>query len=489
VKLRALFGLLLAAGAMTACHGGSTNTIPGLGSTGATPTPPPLGAVLSHRNYTVYMFHNYSASNDLPTSPPNDGGLPKGSLTLVSGGSGPVLYGRTPAGGNAIGHDNIGCGTFFSTGLSFGASYQVVYRFSGPDGCDPRHDAMVLINGILYSTTQGVNDSGRDSYNGGNIMALVPGGAPSQVFAFAGGPAQGDQQHSSLTLDQVSGNVLFGQTAKGGANDKGQIYAIAPNGSAYYDIHDFSKDEGTEPHGRIVQLGNTLWGISHSDAPGGGGAVFSLVLSYSNGIPQPQPKLNVIHPFVEGGSDAFFSDHGYLTPVTEGGQTVLYGLTQCGGGGTGGDSHYCGSGDGDGAIIRVVPNVVNGKFDGTASYSVFYAFQGKDTTVSGGENDGADPYGSLYYDPASGYLYGTTAFGGSSDDDGTVFRFIPGSASSYQVIYHFTGKNGDGAKPIDNVIVNAGLIYGMTVYGGTSDDSLDGTKGGGNGTIFAIPVP
>jgi hypothetical protein len=29
----------------------------------------------------------------------------------------------------------------------------------------------------------------------------------------------------------------------------------------------------------------------------------------------------------------------------------------------------------------------------------------------------------------------------------------------------------------------------MTVYGGTTDDSLDGTKGGGNGTIFAIPVP
>ena len=50
----------------------------------------------------------------------------------------------------------------------------------------------------------------------------------------------------------------------------------------------------------------------------------------------------------------------------------------------------------------------------------------------------------------------------------------PGAASSYQVIYHFTGKNGDGAKPIDNVIIFNGLIYGMTVYGGTTDDSVDG---------------
>lgn len=484
MKLRSAFALLLAAAALSACRGSLSNTLPG-GGAGATPTPPPTLGVGNHRNYTVYMFHNYSASNGLPTSPPNDGGLPKGSLTLV----GSTLYGRTPTGGNAIGHDNIGCGIFFSTGLSFGSSYQVVYRFSGSDGCDPRHDAMVLINGVLYSTTQGVNDSGKDTYNDGNIMALVPGGSPTQVLAFSGYPNQGSEQHSSLTLDQVSGNVLFGQTAKGGANDKGQIYAVTPSGSAYYDIHDFSKKEGTEPHGRIIQLGNTLWGISHSDAAGGGGAVFSLVLSYSNGIPQAQPQLNVIHAFTQGTSDAYFSDHGYLTAVSENGQTVLYGLTQCGGAGTGGDSNHCGSGNGDGAIIRVVPNVTNGQYDGTASYGVFYAFQGMDTPVGVLEHDGADPYGSLYYDPASGYLYGTTAYGGSSDDDGTVFRFMPGSASSYQVIYHFTGKNGDGAKPIDNVIINNGLIYGMTVYGGTSDDSLDGSKGAGNGTIFAIPVP
>ncbi len=161
----------------------------------------------------------------------------------------------------------------------------------------------------------------------------------------------------------------------------------------------------------------------------------------------------------------------------------LYGLTQCGGGGTGGDSHNCGSGNGDGAIFKVVPHITAGQYDGTGTYSVFYAFAGQDN------NDGADPYGSLYYDSTSGYLYGMTAYGGSSDDDGTVFRFMPGVASSYQVIYHFTGKNGDGSKPIDNVIIYNGLIYGMTVYGETTDDALDGTKGAGNGTIFAIPVP
>ncbi|HEX5273986.1 MAG TPA: choice-of-anchor tandem repeat GloVer-containing protein [Candidatus Rubrimentiphilum sp.] len=488
MKLRSAFTLFAIASALSACHG-ATAGLPRAGSTpGSRATPPRFVQIGGHTNYTVYMFHNYSASNGLATSPPNDGALPKGSLTLVQSGSATALYGRTAAGGNNIGHDGIGCGTVFSTNTDF-TSYNVVYAFNGSDGCDPRHDAMVPINGSLYFTTQGVNDTSKDTYNNGDAYALVPGGTPSIVLAYNGAPNQGAQQHSSFTLDQTFGNVIFGQTAKGGANDKGQVYAITPSGSAYYPIHDFSKSDGTEPHGRIIQLGPTLWGITRSDGAGGGGTVFSLALTYANGIPQPQPTLNVVHAFVSGGSDAYFSDHGYLTPVTEGGQTVLYGMTQCGGGGTGGDSHHCGSGMGDGAIFRVVPHMTNGQYDGTGTYSVYYAFQGQDTAFPNGEHDGADPYGSLYYDASSGYMYGMTAYGGSSDDDGTVFRFIPGSLSTYEVIHHFTGKNGDGAKPIDNVIVSGGLIYGMTVYGGTSDDSLDGTKGGGNGTIFAIPVP
>jgi len=490
VTARAALAVFLLATVLAACRGGSSAP-PLLGSAPtATPTPPHLGDVLtSHQNYTKYMFHNYSAANGLPTSPPNDGALPKGTLTFLQSGTVATLYGRTAAGGSSIGHDGIGCGTVFSTKISFGTSYNVVYAFNGSGGCDPRHDAMVPINGSLYFTTQGVNDTSKDTYNNGDIHSLVPGGTPSIVLAFGGAPNQGAEQHSSFTLDQIFGNVLFGQTASGGTKNEGQIYAVTPSGSTYYAIHDFSKSEGTEPHGRIIQLGSTLWGITRSDGAGGGGAVFSLILSYVNGIPQAQPTLNVIHAFVSGGPDAYFSDHGYFTAVTEAGQTVLYALTQCGGAGTGGDSHHCGSGMGDGAIIRVVPHLTGGQYDGTAAYSVFYAFQGQDTALSNGEHDGADPYGSLYFDSTSGYLYGMTAYGGSSDDDGTVFRFTPGSPSSYQVIYHFTGKNGDGAKPIDNVIVAGGIIYGMTVYGGTTDDSLDGTKGAGNGTIFAIPAP
>jgi uncharacterized repeat protein (TIGR03803 family) len=388
------------------------------------------------------------------------------------------------------------CGIFFSTGLPFGSSYQVLHIFTGTDGCDPRHDAMVLINGVLYSSTLGQADSLSTVYNGGTLEALTPGtSSPTAIYTFpTSSSTVGAQQHSSVTLDPVTGSWLFGQTAAGGSKGDGQVYALSSATYDYIDLHDLHKSEGDDPHGRIIDLyipgasTSTLWGITRHDgspaspAPSGFGTIYSLVVSYPNGVPSPQPSVNVLHTFTGAPSDGAFSDHGYVTPVNQGGQTVLYGMTQCGGSGTGMDASNCsGTGNGDGTIFELVPTVSNGQYTGEATaYSVIQSFQGA-------PNDGADPYGSLYYDGT--YLYGTTAYGGTYDK-GTIFRFIPGQPSSYQVIYNFSGANGDGAKPLDNVIIYNGIIYGMTVYGGTTDTPFDKSKNyTGNGTIFAMPVP
>jgi uncharacterized repeat protein (TIGR03803 family) len=404
----------------------------------------------------------------------------------------PLLYGRTANGGNSS-----LCGIFFSTGLSFGSTYQVLHDFSGADGCDPRHDAMVLINGTLYSSTLGQPDSLSTVYNGGTLEALIPGSStPTAIYTFpASSTSIGLEQHSSVTLDPVTGSWLFGQTAAGGSKDDGQIYALNATTYNYIDLHDLHKSEGDDPHGRIIDLympgstTSTLWGITrHDGSPlsshqSGFGTIYSLVVTYAGNVPSPQPSVNVVHTFTGAPTDAAFSDHGYLTPVIQGGQTVLYGLTQCGGSGGGSDKSNCkGIGDGDGAIFELTPTVSNGEYTGDANgYTVLRSFQGA-------PGDGANPYGSLYYD-GSTYLYGTTAYGGTYDE-GTIFRFMPGQPSSYQVIYNFSGKNGDGAKPIDNVIMYNGILYGMTVYGGTTNTPFDGSKNyTGNGTIFAMPAP
>jgi uncharacterized repeat protein (TIGR03803 family) len=77
-------------------------------------------------------------------------------------------------------------------------------------------------------------------------------------------------------------------------------------------------------------------------------------------------------------------------------------------------------------------------------------------------HDGKNPYGSLLL--VGSKLYGTTANGGDNDL-GTVF-VINTDGNNYQRLYSFGGQPGDGSKPIDNVILVNGWLYGMTTEGG-----------------------
>ncbi len=452
-------GLFFAAiAALTIAGCGGRGSVP---RTLATPTPRPIfGAVGAHQIFTIYAFHNTGGENGLPVSPSGDGAAPKGTLTMVDMGGTNELFGRTAAGGNSS-----GCGVFFKLATS-GSGYALAYSFSGNDGCSPRHDAMILDgNGLLYSTTQGVNDDGSTTYNNGQILTLDPGTlAVTDIHPFAGSPNDGGQQHSSFSIDPSSG-VLYGQSALGGAGNEGSIYTISPNGGATTLIHSFVHAEGEEPHGRILLVGNTLWGITRKGGASDLGTVFSMA------VPTPGPSTPPVvdvHDFSGVGSDGAHSDHGYLTAVPSGSDVILYGMTQCGGTGRGGDESDCsGMGSGDGVIFQIDT--------ATGAYNTFYQFTGTNN------DDGADPYGSLLYDAASGYLYGMTRLGGSHDK-GTIFKIAPaafGSTGTLQQLYHFDGTSGDGSHPIDNLILSGGKLYGMTTEGGSSKD---------DGTIFAFPL-
>ena len=97
-------------------------------------------------------------------------------------------------------------------------------------------------------------------------------------------------------------------------------------------------------------------------------------------------------------------------------------------------------------------------------------------TFDATHHDGKNPYGSLLL--VGDQFYGTTAEGGDNDM-GTVFT-IDTDGSDYQRLYSFggTANNGDGAKPIDNVILVNGSLYGMTTEGGAHD----------LGAVFKVPV-
>ncbi len=94
--------------------------------------------------------------------------------------------------------------------------------------------------------------------------------------------------------------------------------------------------------------------------------------------------------------------------------------------------------------------------------------------------DGAFPTGSLAFD-ASGNLYGTTGWGGTSDN-GTVFRLAPpaeGHTAWTETVLHAFG-GADGAGPEAGIVLDAaGNIYGTAANGGSAND----------GTVFRLAPP
>ncbi len=93
---------------------------------------------------------------------------------------------------------------------------------------------------------------------------------------------------------------------------------------------------------------------------------------------------------------------------------------------------------------------------------------------TGGSSDGANPWGTLIID-SSGNLYGTTLYGGMSND-GTVFELLNSAGTyTYQSLNSFKGGTTDGANPYGRLARDgSGNLYGTTANGGAS----------GKGTVF-----
>ena len=109
----------------------------------------------------------------------------------------------------------------------------------------------------------------------------------------------------------------------------------------------------------------------------------------------------------------------------------------------------------DGVIFKLAPNP-----DGTWTESVLYSF--------GGGPDGATPTAGLTFD-AAGNLYGTTDQGGAYGS-GVVFKLAPNPDGTWTeiVLYTFTG-GADGANPYAGLIFDAaGNLYGTTSGGGAA---------------------
>ena len=104
-----------------------------------------------------------------------------------------------------------------------------------------------------------------------------------------------------------------------------------------------------------------------------------------------------------------------------------------------------------------------------AASPVIYNFQG-------GTTDGANPKRAVVVG-SGGTLYGTTVYGGSSNDR-TVFSLTPGTSWTENVLYSFAGGS-DGAEPDGALVLSGTSLYGTTSIGGAG-------SGTGYGTVFRL---
>jgi uncharacterized repeat protein (TIGR03803 family) len=335
------------------------------------------------------------------------------------------------------------------------ASFKVVYSFKGsPDGANPLGGLLLDQKGALYGTTM----SGGAPYTCyaqgtigcGTVFKLTPSGSgysESVIYSFPGNNSQGASPAAGLVVDKAG--VLYGTTQYGNSIGRGVLFKLTPTTSGYTEsiLHDFGDPpDGINPVARLVfdtrgalygttPLGGWQYGCYHFCA--GCGAIF-----YER--PQWQSGYNTLYSFCQNsiGPDGSYPQAGVIFDK----RGALYGTTSKGGA-------Y------DGGTVFRLTHI----FRLNHTFRILHNF-----CAQQGCADGATPEGDLIFDSTSA-LYGTTVFGGTRRNDGTVFKLIPThSGYTETVLYRFRG-NPDGAHPVGDLVFDkSGALYGATSAGGAS---------------------
>jgi uncharacterized repeat protein (TIGR03803 family) len=198
-----------------------------------------------------------------PKGTTSDGQIPYAGLIQGSDGN---FYGTTYDGGSH------GLGTVFE--VTANGSETVLYSFAGGgDGANPYAGVIQGSDGDLYGTT----------YNGGaggvgTVYRLIPGGAETVLYAFAGGSTDGANPEAGVI--QGSDGNLYGTTYDGGAGGVGTVYGLTLGGAETL-LHSFASgsDDGANPTANLVLGGDgNLYGSTYAGGGSDDGTVYRVLL-------------------------------------------------------------------------------------------------------------------------------------------------------------------------------------------------------------------
>jgi uncharacterized repeat protein (TIGR03803 family) len=353
------------------------------------------------------------------------------------------------------------------------AQYSVVYSFGQAAGIgDAAYPQGALAqggDGNLYSTAQ----AGGANLWGAVYKVTITNGKEIVLHSFCpmDNCADGNTPLSGLTLRGDGHFVGTASTSEGSAGGPGSIFDITQTGGLTT-LYTFTA--GGEPQAvPILGPDAALYGVNW----GAGGKT-------NCGTVYRQTAVNaVIHTFDKV--------HG-CTPTNAlvlGTDGSFYGTTSSGGTANNGNVFRLAYRPGNSTLLTVLANfdATNGPPIGALVegsdgnfYGVTAGIQGKvfgsvfKVTPGGvlttlhalnGTTDGQYPAAGLTM-ASNGNFYGT-AQGGGAGLRGTLFQITP--AGSFSVIHSFANSGTDGFNPADLVQHTNGLLYGVTVNGGTQE--------------------
>jgi uncharacterized repeat protein (TIGR03803 family) len=168
-------------------------------------------------------------------------------------------------------------GTLFSI-KNDGTEFTVLHHFKGgaTDGREPMASLILASDGYLYGTT---TKGGAD--NKGVVYKLMPDGSNFTIIKSFVGSLTDAQNPEHPLFESILDNRLYGLTSTGGQFGNGTLYRLAPTGDFFEVVHHFEGSEGKEPAGELVQDEFGLYGVTRSSLQNGGpaeGGVFEYAL-------------------------------------------------------------------------------------------------------------------------------------------------------------------------------------------------------------------
>ena len=328
-----------------------------------------------------------------------------------------------------------------STNINY--TYNKIHDFSSSGGTLPFDGLFFGNDGFLYGTT-----SSGGTYNYGTIFKIDPTTYNHTVLHHFSGGTQGYYPYGGLI--QGNDGVLYGTTWDGSnLPNRGVIFSCSTSGN-YGVLYNLGTNNNVA--GALLEVSNgVLYGTSYVGGIYGvsqtHGSIFSCNTLGTN--------LTMLYSFSGSVNNQFPSalpkdgrqPNGNLIKATNG---VLYGTTVF-----------------DGLDL---PNNGGGIIFSYTTSGVYQVLK----RFSGGTTDGRYPVGGLIQ-ASNGNLYGTTSEGGILNY-GTIFSYD--LLGNYQLLYNFSGTT-DGQNPFGSLVQgDDGLLYGMTVFGGSYSA----------GTIFSFNI-